>query len=399
MSQRARTWGLVLWAALVIVIIVANMVRPGPGMEDIWPWAGGLLAFPIAAVIVLVRVPRNTIGRLLGVVATAAGVDFALSWVAVSLAGSPQAGYAEAATAPASVTIFIAILGLLHLFPTGRPVARWHRWVLLALVAWGGAFAVLGLFAPGPAGFSGAANPLAIGPAWIGSLFDAGFAGVPLFGLLGIVVLVVRRRRAGPVERAQLKWFFAGSALLTLVLALLTNSGQLANVVAETLSQLLAMFAFWCLPAAIVVAIVRYHLYDIDRLVSRTATYLVVAGVLTAVYALCIVSLQVMVPAGSSQVAVAASTLAVAGLFAPVRSRVQQRLDRRFNRARYEAGAITRDFARRLQQQIDLETIQADLLRAVEGTVQPGAIQMWLTRRETMSGYVAGTQPAGTVAE
>ena len=142
--------------------------------------------------------------------------------------------------------------------------------------------------------------------------------------------------------------------------------------------QLAAMLAFWSVPAAIVIAIVRYHLYDIDRIVGRTVTYVVVAGVLAAVYAGCVVALQSVLPAGSSQVSVAASTLAAAGLFSPLRRAVQHRLERRFNRARYETGAVRRLFARRLQQQIDLEAIESDLLAAVSSTLQPGALQLWL---------------------
>jgi hypothetical protein len=108
-------------------------------------------------------------------------------------------------------------------------------------------------------------------------------------------------------------------------------------------------------------------------------SYVVVAGVLTATYGVCIVALQAVLPSGASQLAVAGSTLAAAALFAPVRSRVQERLDRRFNRARYEAGAVTAQFARRLQQQLDLEAIESDFVYAVDRTLQPQAVQLWLT--------------------
>ena len=377
-SETVRTWGLLLSASAIVAIIVANMIRPGAGMEGMWPWAGGLLAFPVGAAVVMLRARGNTVGRLLGLIALAAGIDFALSWVAVSYAGSPLAAYAEAFTTPASVGIFIGILAVLHLFPTGRPISRWHRGVVVALAAWGLGFAVLGIFVPGPAGFSQVPNPLGVDLPWIATVFEAGFLAVPVFGAVGVVVLFLRRRRAGPVERAQLKWFFAGSAVLTFVLAFATNTGESDNAVVEALSQVLVMFAFWGLPAAIVVAIVRYHLYDIDRLVSRTVTYVVVAGVLTAIYAACIVAFQTVLTGGASQLAVAASTLAAAALFAPVRSRVQDRLDRRFNRARYEASAVTQQFARRLQQEIDLEAIESDLVYAVDRTLQPQAVRLWL---------------------
>ena len=379
MSETARTWGLVLWAAAVVTTIVANMIRPGPGMEDIWPWAGGLLAFPIGALVVLVRSRRNTIGRLLAVVATAAGFDFGLTWLSVTFADQRWGAYAESFTIPASVGIFTGIFAILHLFPTGQPISVAHRRLFTAMLIWMGTAGVVGLFAPGAVGFSGRPNALGIAPAWTTTLFDLFALGLPLFGGGGLLVLFLRLRRAGPIERAQLKWFFTGAAVFAPVMFVVVLVPESGNRFWENATALVALLAFWSLPAAIVVAIVRYHLYDIDRLVSRSATYLVVAGVLTLIYVACVVALQAVVPAGSSQLSVAASTLAVAGLFAPVRSRVQQRLDRRFNRAHYEAGAITHEFARRLQQEIDLETIQTDLLRAVAGTVQPGAIQLWLS--------------------
>ena len=379
MSDTTRAWGLTLWAAVVLALIVANVVRPGPGMTDIWPWAGGLLAFPVAAYVVLLRAPRNVIGWLLGFVATCAGVDFGLTWLALTFSGERWAAYAEAFTTPPSVGIFAGILAILHLFPSGEPIGPRHRLVLRVMWGWMGLAALLGLVAPGPVGFSGQANPMGIAPAWVASLFDTAFMGVPVFAIAGVVVLVRRRRRANPVERAQLQWFFAGAAAFAPVMLIVVFWPESKNPYVELSVKLGAMLAFWSVPAAIVVAIVRYHLYDIDRIVSRTVTYVVVAGVLAAVYAASVVALQSVLPQGASQVSVAASTLAVAALFAPLRTAVQHRLDRRFNRARYEQGAVRHRFSRRLQQEIDLETIETDLLAVVGATLQPGEAQLWLS--------------------
>ncbi len=378
MKDTARGWALALAAAAVVLIIIANMVRPGPGMEGSWPWAGGLMAFPIGAAIVLLRAPGNTIGRLLAFVALAAGTDFALSWLAVTYADRVVAAYLEALTTPATVGIFAGILAVLHLFPNGRPLNGWHRRVVVALGVWFTGSALLGLIGPGPVGFSQTPNPLGFGPQWTRDALDALLLGVPLFAAAGVVVLFLRRREATPVERAQLRWFFAGGTALAVTLAVALNSGESESRLVEIVASVLVMLAFWSLPAAIVIAIVRYHLYDIDRLVSRTVTYLVIAGVLAAVYGASVVLLQSFLPAGASSLAVAASTLAAAGLFSPVRGQVQQRLERRFNRARYEAGAVTHEFVRRLQQQIDLEAIESDLLIAVARTLQPGSVRMWL---------------------
>ena len=138
------------------------------------------------------------------------------------------------------------------------------------------------------------------------------------------------------------------------------------------------LVCFWSLPAAIVIAVTRYRLYDIDRVLSRTVSYLLVAGILTGVYVLSVFALQRVLPFGRSQVAVAASTLAAAGLFAPVRRIVQQRIERRFNRARYEARAVTQQFTRRLQREFELDVIEGDLTAVIAQTMQPRVVQVWL---------------------
>ena len=385
MTDTVRTWALLLWGAVVCVVVAAGMVRSGPGMEDIWPWAGGLLAFPVGAVVVLLRSRGNTIGRLLWLIATCAGLDFGLSWIAVAL-DHPWARYADSFTLPASVGIFLGIAGVLHLFPTGHALGRRHRRLLVAIVAWLAIAAVLGLIAPGPVGYAGRPNVLGVAPAWTATLFDAMAIALPFIAVSGLVVLWLRRRAASPVERAQLKWFFAGAAVFAPVLFVVVVSPESSNPWIELGLKVTALVAFWSLPTAIVIAIVRYHLYDIDRLVSRTVAYVVVAGVLSAVYAGSVVALQSLLPADGSEIAVAASTLAVAALFTPLHASVRRRLDRRFNRARYEAAVVTEQYARGLQQEIDLETISADLLGAVARTLQPGKAAVWLRPEAFLGG-------------
>jgi hypothetical protein len=383
MTARARTWAVALWLAVVVATLLLSAVRPGPGMEDAAPWAVGLLGFPVAAAVLLVRAPGNVIGRVLAVVATAAALDLGLSLAVVNYPDEPWAQIAELLTLVAAIVNFGGIVGLLHLFPTGQPLGPRHRLLLRFSLFAGCVFAVLGMISPAPVGFREQPNELAIGPAWTATAFDVGFLTIPVLVVIGVVVLVLRRRRADSVVRAQLKWFFAAAAFFGLTLTVSALAPEWGSDGAEGAAGVIVVLAFWSVPAAVVVAVVRYHLYDIDRIVSRTATYLVVAGVLASVYVGSVLLLQSLLP-GASQLAVAGSTLAVAGLFAPVRTQVQRRLERRFNRAHYEAGAVTRDFARRLQQQIDLETIETDLVRAVQGTVQPGAVQMWLAPARTL---------------
>jgi len=131
------------------------------------------------------------------------------------------------------------------------------------------------------------------------------------------------------------------------------------------------------LPVAIGVAILRYRLYDIDRIVSRTVGYGVVTGLLVGVYVGLVTGVSRLTPGGSS-LAVAASTLAVAALFQPVRRRVQSVVDRRFNRSRYDAARTIDAYSARLREQVDLDSVHRDLLAVVRGTMQPASVGLWL---------------------
>lgn len=182
----------------------------------------------------------------------------------------------------------------------------------------------------------------------------------------------MRFGRARGVERQQLKWFaFAG--LLTLVeiaVAVATDAHTAVSGVAQ-------FVAVATLPAAMGLAIVRYRLYDIDRIVSRTVSYALVSGLLVAVSAGLVTAVTRLTPTGNS-LAVAAATLAVAALFQPVRRRVQSSVDRRFNRARYDAARTIDAFSAQLREQVDLASLQADLLTVVRRTMEPATLGLWL---------------------
>ena len=132
-----------------------------------------------------------------------------------------------------------------------------------------------------------------------------------------------------------------------------------------------------CVPASFTVAILRYRLYDLDRIVSRTVSYAAVTGLLLATYVVVVTTVSRLTPGGSS-LAVAASTLAVAALFQPVRRRMQDLVDRRFNRSRYDAARTVEAFRTRLRSQVDLDTVRADLLTVTRDTMQPTAAALWL---------------------
>lgn len=235
-------------------------------------------------------------------------------------------------------------------------------------------FTVLIGFAPGKiSGSIPIENP--IGMTGLGAL--AGVLGVvaivtlPLAMILALISVFWRFRHAEAVERQQLRWFgFAGLAMVAAV-----ATGMLVP------GAWFLMFAgLGMLPLAAGVAILRYRLYDLDRLVSRTIAYAMVSGVLLAVFAGAILIFQAALEplTGRNGIAVAASTLLVAALFQPLRRRVQTRVDHRFNRARYDADRTLTAFGNRLRGEVDLEQLGADIGETVVRTVQPATVSVWL---------------------
>ena len=201
------------------------------------------------------------------------------------------------------------------------------------------------------------------------------------FTLLAVVVaagsLVVRFRRARGVERQQLRWVALAAALVSLVVVVVLAGFA---VRAKDLLSWAAAACIAVLPLAIGAATLRYRLYDLDRIVSRTLTYGLLTIVLGAIYAGAVVLFgQALHPwVGRSALAVAASTLLVAALFQPLRRRIQDRVDRRFNRRRYDAAKTIEAFSVRLREQLDLDTLAAELLGVVDQTMQPTRVSLWL---------------------
>jgi hypothetical protein len=194
---------------------------------------------------------------------------------------------------------------------------------------------------------------------------------------------VMSWRRSSGVRRQQLKWLMAGAIVLAAAEAVAQPvSGFDANLSAAAQGALntLSAAALAALVACLGVAVLRYRLYDIDRIISRTLAYAIVTGLLVGVYA-GLVLLATEVLTVKSPVAVAAATLVAAALFSPLRSRVQRIVDRRFNRARYDADTMVAAFAARLKGAVDLDAVQADLGEVVQRTLEPAHISLWLPRR------------------
>jgi hypothetical protein len=191
--------------------------------------------------------------------------------------------------------------------------------------------------------------------------------------LAGAVSMIVRFRRAGQEERLQLKWFVYAAAVAAVAIP----------VSSTFMSNPLPVFdsVFPMIPAAVGIAILKYRLYDIDRLISRTVAYAIVTGLLVGVYA-GLVLLATEVFRFHTPVAVAAATLAAAALFNPVRRRVQRAADRRFNRVRYDADQTVAAFAGTLRDAVDPGTVQADLMAVVSEAVEPAHVSVWIAGRQ-----------------
>ncbi len=269
------------------------------------------------------------------------------------------------------------------LFPTGQLPSR--RWRPVAWAAGAGlaGWALGNAFAPTIISASPSMpNPIGVtGPA--GDIFKVmAVGGVVLMaaaGLAGLVSLAFRYRRAEAAERAQLKWLVYAGAVV--VAAILIGVGPVEWIMGpgaatNNLQNGVSSGAVALIAVAIGIAVLRYRLYDIDRVISRTVAYVIITGLLVGVYA-GLVLLATRVLSFHSTVAVAAATLAAAALFSPIRRRVQRRVDRRFNRARYNADQTVAAFAARLKDAVDLDTVRDDLASVIQAALEPAHLSVW----------------------
>jgi len=273
--------------------------------------------------------------------------------------------------------VFLGLL--LLLFPNGRlPSRRWRPAVWAAIAAAAGS-ALSAPFLPGPVAAGLPANPLGIEPLGGALRLAYGANGVVLAAVLlaAVVSLVARFQRAVGVERQQLKWFAYGVGLLPLLAVV----GPIADAAGPVAGVLVFPVLVSGVPVAIGVAVLKYRLYDIDRIINRTLVYGLLTALLGAIYAGIVLGLgQVFGGIGGEPPsgAVAGATLAAAALFQPARRRIQQAVDRRFNRRKYNAAKTIEAFSTRLRDQIDLDTLSTELLAVVDQTMEPTQVSLWL---------------------
>jgi hypothetical protein len=401
----ARWPGVLAWALWVLVVLglaagfwlevlLRQAGRPDPLDTAVGPTVATVIAATVGAVLAGRR-PRHPVGWLLlacGLSLSAAGV--AGGYAPYGLQARPGALPAAAWVAmyyPATALVGFACLGLvLLLVPTGSPPSpRWRWWAWLMT----GALAVLLLvmpLAPRPPEerYQGVDNPLDLRP-FEGALLWANRAllAVTVLGVLvGVGSLVVRFGRARGTERQQLRWVVLAAAL--------TGVGMLASVVLVAAGNqvLVGWVGGVCvalLPLAVGAAVLRYRLFDLDRIISRTLAYGLLTLLLGLGYAGVVLGLGRLLPQGSSLV-VAGATLAVAAVFQPARRRVQAAVDRRFNRRRHDAARTIAAFNDRLRDEVDLEALTGELLAVVEQTMQPTQTSLWL-RRQPPAGSAAAS--------
>jgi hypothetical protein len=386
-------WVVLVSVGLLTVTGQVVAVRTGSGVD---PFLIAGLSFPIVGALIASRQPRNAIGWVLLGLGAAMGLSAALGiyayYALTARPGSlPGPGFALALDAPMWVPV-IGLSGtfLILLFPDGRlPSARWKPWAYFCALALILCYSLLLIL---PADFAEAGYPDIRNPLGIDALEPFVGAVVSILALIPIAIvgcavgLIRRFRRSRGRARVQLKWLAAAAGVvaityLTLMALSLPSAitGNEAPGWVEALSQI-GIFAFMLIPVAVGVAILRHRLYDIDIIINRTLVYGVLTAILSAAYFVVVTTLQGLLRplAGQSEFAVAGSTLVVAAIFGPARGRIQAFVDRRFYRSKFDAEAILENFSARLRQEVDLETLTADLLAVLEQTMRPATSSLWL---------------------
>ena len=287
---------------------------------------------------------------------------------------------------PSLVLFLLAVL----LFPDGRLPSRFWRW---ALRVYGALFATLLVATAAAIAGALAAHPVRVDESgglaavdhpvgWFNAVQGVIIIAIFVLSLSFIARQALSWRRASGERRQQLKWLASGAAVSIVCLNVAGTFGSSASNQGPTLQGVLGLLAWMgvaALPVSIGVAILKYRLYEIDRIISRTLAYAIVTGLLVGVYAgLVLLANGVFRFHGS--VAVAAATLVAAALFSPLRRRVQHMVDRRFNRARYDAEHTVTEFAARLQDTVDPDAVRAELAGAVHAALEPAHVSVWLSQ-------------------
>jgi uncharacterized membrane protein SirB2 len=401
-GTRAASWLALSLVALALALLLGGIAlsRAASSAVPDLPFSGEtddgsvianlvtLLPFSVVGAIIASRQPRNSIGWLFCSVGVTIGLnsfagDYAEFWLA---SGFGPGSFGETAAWLSSwlwiLLVYVPMSFLLLLFPDGRlPSPRWRP------VAWGVALGTAGgvvgyALRAGPlVDFPHIANPYGVDGPVVGVVGVAGSIVAAGSMVASAVSLIIRLRRAGSVERQQIKWLAYGGAVMVGIL----GAGGLITLWSVPASIVVMSVSLLGLPVFTGIAIVRYRLYDIDLLINRTLVYGALTAMLVLVYLGGVVLLQYLfrtLAGEESQLAIVASTLAIAALFEPLRRRVQVFIDRRFYRRKYDARKTLEAFSTKLRDETDLDALNDDLVGVVRDTMQPAYASLWL-RPET----------------
>lgn len=383
-ARTARPMLRALVAAGLVVAGIGVIGLIGAGASVAWVSAAFLVVTTTYLVIGLLIIERRP-GNLVGPLILALGAIITAYLVLDSFMRQPGPPPASDLAALVVYTMdgpMFFLIGMLFLFfPDGRlPSPRWRVLVALDVVLMA-AVAVGALFRPGSfAYYPWLENPLGDSANPLFALWEPAYVLIVLVVAVSALSLLGRWRRGSPVERAQLKWVAASAVLVAgamLFYGGTAGPGQYSQAGDLSVGAALTLF-----PVAIGIAVLRYRLYEIDRLISRTLGWAIVTALLVAVFAAVVVALQAVL-AGFTQgqtLAVAASTLVAFAMFQPVRHRVQAAVDRRFDRSRYDAQRTVDVFGEALRNEVDLVRLRVALVQTAGGAVHPLTAAVWLRR-------------------
>ncbi len=362
--------------AAVTVTLMSGPIPPFP-WDPFWlNWVG----FPVVGALILLKKPGNNIGRIL----LAVGVTVAISngSVLAELLGAPRSDLYALASQLALMPIAVLIPSLVLLFPTGLIPTRWWRHGIR--LAWGADALLIMWYIvrphPNPGATEGVWHPNPLGVEALRSLEGAvvGSAGVVLavFAAATVTHAVVSYRRGSAIERHQVRWVLFAAVVTPLLYLVGTFLESQVLWLGNALVASGLLLGANAVAVAIGVAVFKYRLFDIDRLISRTASY----GFVVTLLAFGFFGISALVGSRTSErpLFVAAATLVAAALFNPLRTRMQRWVNRRFNRSTYDAEMVMSEFAGSLREGIDIEGVIDGWVGVVGETMEPGAIGVWV---------------------
>jgi hypothetical protein len=406
-GRRAARASAGLWAALVLAAVAGAaltiLARGNLNASDLSANLGTAVAVVAYATLgaIVVRRAGNLIGWLmLGEGAGLAFLHLASTYAVLGVSTFPGALPAAKQAGTAAEVSFAGVAFLLafmvFLFPAGKlPSRRW--WPVAAAGFLLAGLSTVGLVVrprlvqlPAPGGISLIfQNPLGVArlPPVLRVVLIGTISGVSAvfvaFLAVAFVSLAVRYRTGGRLLRQQVKWLALAAVAFVICMAIALLAGASQPRLTGIADTAVAAIVFFGIPAAMTVAILRHRLYDIDRVISRTLEYAIVTGLLAGVYAgLVLLATRALPVSLSTPVAVAVATLAAAALFSPLRRRVQRIVDRRFNRARYDAESTVAAFAARLKDTVDLDSVRDDLAGVVHQALEPAHLSVWIRPHE-----------------